>query len=43
MRVRNAGGNPIGVYRLASAGLAGALLRAHGARREEFRQEELTL
>jgi hypothetical protein len=30
-RVRNAGGNPIGVWRIRNAALARALLRAHGA------------
>ena len=43
LRVRNPGGNPIGVYRLDCGGLARALLRAHGERGEEFRQGELTL
>ena len=43
LRVKNPGGNPIGVYRLECGGLARALLRAHGERGEEFRQGELTL
>lgn len=39
----NKGGNKISVYRLASAPLAKALLRVHGAKVEEMRQEELAV
>jgi len=43
-RVRNAGGNPIGIWRLKDASLAHALLRAHGARPERVEvQTEMVL
>lgn len=38
-RIRNAGGNPIGLWRLESPGLARALLRVHGAPRPAPVQE----
>lgn len=40
-RVRNAGGNPIGVWRLASGALARSILAAHGARVAEREQAEM--
>lgn len=38
--VINAGGNPVGVYRLAHPGLARALLAAHGVETETAQQLE---
>jgi hypothetical protein len=40
-RVRNAGGNPIGLWKLAHPGLARALIAAHAPRPVPMRQMEL--
>ena len=42
-RVRNAGGNPVGLWRLADWPLAHALLRRHGAAQERQEQRELAI
>ena len=42
-RVRNAGGNPIGVWRVANTGLAEALLRVHGSPSIAAQQAEMLL